>query len=237
MPARGLSDKSPSFETHDLVSWMHDMTVLVRNLDSCTDLLASADLDAATRKVVYRSASRTISLLKEMLPNAHRLGRARRPRQSTCDLRVATGTCVDMFWHQSRRTGVVLDFDRSIESMVVKGNDLILKRVISNLILNGMEASAPGGRVSVKMTRAGRSVVLAVADSGTGMPRSVRSQIFKRPITTKRTGGGRGLMLAATTVAAQGGTIAVETERGKGTIVTLTLPAALSSRQDVKMRN
>ncbi len=71
-----------------------------------------------------------------------------------------------------------------------------------------------------------RTVVLRVTDTGVGMDREALSRIFEPYFSTKATGTGLGLTIAKRNVELIGGTIAVESERGTGTTVTVTLPVA-----------
>ena len=63
-------------------------------------------------------------------------------------------------------------------------------------------------------------------DTGVGMDEPAIAKIFEPYFSTKAIGTGLGLTIAKRNVEANGGTIAVESERGRGTTVTMTLPAA-----------
>jgi signal transduction histidine kinase len=83
-----------------------------------------------------------------------------------------------------------------------------------------------GGRIDVTVRAAAASVVLAVADTGVGMDQEALERAFEPYFSTKATGTGLGLPIARRNVELNGGKIAVESARGKGTTVTVTLPAA-----------
>jgi signal transduction histidine kinase len=120
------------------------------------------------------------------------------------------------------------------DPLLAKGDEVAYKRAIHDLILNGLEASAPGGRVTLKTSQwRGRA---------RGCRRRVRHVASRPPSLVQTTdhneagGSGRGLMLAAATAATHGGSIAVESKLGKGTIVTLRLTASHRSRHGSKRR-
>ena len=69
-------------------------------------------------------------------------------------------------------------------------------------------------------------MVVDVIDTGVGMDADALAQIFEPYFSTKATGTGLGLTIAKRNVELNGGTIAVSSERGVGTTVTLTLPVA-----------
>jgi signal transduction histidine kinase len=105
----------------------------------------------------------------------------------------------------------------------------LLERVFYNLILNAVQASPPGGAVSVK-TRAGAdSVEIAVIDRGVGIEPAQRDSIFNPFFTTKPEGVGLGLAIVSKIVDEHGGKITVESEPGKGSVFHVVLPSAAGS--------
>jgi signal transduction histidine kinase len=234
MPTRTERQRIPGFDAPDLIGWLHDAANLIRNIDICTHLLASPSLDVETRRRVHQSAARTIAVLKDMFPSLRRPGR--RTRQAVCELNEAIDSCVDLLRPQARISNVTFEIVPPSGLAFVRGDRGTYQRLIYNLMLNAVEASAPDGRVTVKTTHEKGYVVLVIDDTGSGMSRSVRRRVFKEPVTTKRKGSGRGLMLAAATVATQGGTMAVESRLGKGTILTLRFPASPAPRKSLKGR-
>ena len=110
------------------------------------------------------------------------------------------------------------------ESM--QGRPAALSEVLTNLILNAMDAMPDGGTLSIA-TRStpGREVRVTVADTGIGMPETVRQRIFEPFYSTKGEGGsGLGLSMAYSIVRRHGGEIHVDSEPGAGTTFTLTFP-------------
>jgi signal transduction histidine kinase len=101
-----------------------------------------------------------------------------------------------------------------------------LKRMISNLVLNAVDASADDSPVYLRVEREINQVVLRVEDSGVGMNRDVQERIFDPYFTTKTKGKGTGLGLSvvAGIVYELKGTIRVVSEPGEGTTITIKLP-------------
>lgn len=101
------------------------------------------------------------------------------------------------------------------------------KRVLSNLISNGVEALPGRGTVTVSLARAAGMIELKVEDDGKGIPPQVRTRLGHRGETYGKPGGsGLGLYHAKTTAEAWGGTLEIASEVGKGTTVVVRLPAA-----------
>jgi signal transduction histidine kinase len=105
----------------------------------------------------------------------------------------------------------------------------LMERVFYNLILNAVQASPPGGAVSVKTRAAGDAVEIAVIDRGVGIDPAQRDSIFNPFFTTKPEGVGLGLAIVFKIVEEHGGKITVESELGKGTVFHVLLPVSESS--------
>ena len=102
-----------------------------------------------------------------------------------------------------------------------------LQQVILNLGVNAVQSMPSGGTLRFVTQRDGGQVLLAVEDTGTGMPPEVLTQVFNPFFTTKDVGQGTGLGLSVVhgIVAAHGGTIHAESSVGKGTRFEVRLPA------------
>ena len=94
-----------------------------------------------------------------------------------------------------------------------------------NLITNAIQATEPGGRVTIATSRAGDQVEISVTDTGSGIPPERLSAIFDDFVTTKRRGLGLGLAITKRIVEQLNGTIDVQSEVGHGTAFTLRFPA------------
>ena len=92
----------------------------------------------------------------------------------------------------------------------------------------GSSASTSGGRVTIDCRATDEGVLIEVADTGVGIPESVKSRIFEAFFTTKQMGEGMGLGLSITNeiVEDYGGTIRIGSGIHGGTAFVLTFPAA-----------
>lgn len=104
----------------------------------------------------------------------------------------------------------------------------MIEQVITNLLLNAIQATKPGGRIILRTRVVGEMCELEVADTGSGIPADVRPHIFDPFFTTKRTGEGTGLGLSVSLgiVERHGGQLDVESEEGQGTVFTVKLPCS-----------
>ncbi|MBU4193114.1 MAG: two-component sensor histidine kinase [Pseudodesulfovibrio sp.] len=102
-----------------------------------------------------------------------------------------------------------------------------LQQIFLNLVNNAFQAMNDGGRLSISAARGeGDTLDFTVRDNGCGIPEADRKRIFEPFFSTKKKTGGTGLGLSITYGLVQelGGSMAVESEVGKGTAFTITLP-------------
>ena len=100
-----------------------------------------------------------------------------------------------------------------------------LKQVFSNLLLNACDAVDEGGRIVVTTSYGDNdSILIEVKDSGTGMDEETQARIFEPFYTTKNEGTGLGLSIVNNVVLAYGGDVSMESEKGKGSTFLVKLP-------------
>jgi signal transduction histidine kinase len=113
----------------------------------------------------------------------------------------------------------------------VTGDPGRLAQVVTNLLANAIHYNRPEGEVRVSLEAVGADAVLAVADTGCGIPKEDRPHLFERFYRVDRArelgGSGLGLALCKSIVDAHGGTISFTTEVGQGSnfVVRLALGA------------
>jgi signal transduction histidine kinase/class 3 adenylate cyclase len=175
-----------------------------------------------------RNASRLLFLINELLDLAKfDSGRA------TLNKR-----CIDF---AALIRGVVTNFDSSptrrihlkglTDPVAIEADSRQLKKVLFNLLSNAFKFSDPHeGRVWIRLVAKDESIELEVEDNGIGIPRDQLTRIFDRftqvegGATRRYEGSGIGLALVKEIVALHGGTIAAESDLGRGSIFTITLP-------------
>jgi two-component system sensor kinase FixL len=113
--------------------------------------------------------------------------------------------------------------DSATEAVIDK---IQIQQVLLNLMRNAVEAMAGSARreLSITTVRAGDMVAISVADTGPGLPESVRARLFQPFVTTKSSGMGVGLSVCRTIVEAHGGELRVEDGAGGGTVFLFTVP-------------
>jgi signal transduction histidine kinase len=127
--------------------------------------------------------------------------------------------------------GVTLKADLLIgESITINGEPSQLYRMVSNLIMNGIQYTPSGGQITVTLTCVEHYVLIQVQDTGIGISPDEQTRIFDRFYRTQsdrsRSTGGAGLGLSIVSVIAHAhqGSIKVQSQLGKGSLFTIELP-------------
>ena len=217
----------------------HDFNNLLGIVTACTELLSSQVENDAVEYLdnIREAAKRGASLTRQLLAFSRRqpvqtqmLDLNERLKEVTKLLRPLMGDDVD-----------VLLLPRS-SAAVVEADPGQLDQIVMNLAVNARDAMPHGGKLVIEtgvfdldeafgrehsMT-AGRYVMMAVSDNGTGMDEGTRTRIFEPFFTTKETGKGSGLGLATVygIVKQFGGHVWVYSEIGHGTTFKIYLPSA-----------
>jgi signal transduction histidine kinase len=117
--------------------------------------------------------------------------------------------------------------------IVVEGDAVRLRQIVSNLLSNALKFTPPGGEVEVRLRCPGQRAVLTVSDTGPGIPPDVLPHVFERfrqadSSTTREHGGlGLGLAIVKHLVELHGGTVRAENGAGgRGARFTVELPIA-----------
>jgi putative PEP-CTERM system histidine kinase len=110
-------------------------------------------------------------------------------------------------------------------SVVARGHEERLERIIGHVVQNAFDATDPSGRVWLSLDRASGQARIVVGDTGQGMsPDFVRERLFKPFQTTKQAGMGIGAFESYQYVQELGGRIEVDSVPGRGTLIKLLLP-------------
>lgn len=119
-----------------------------------------------------------------------------------------------------------LNFETTIKEVYVDGDEQLLARTFSNIILNAFQAGKPGEplHVYVKLEKINGVALMSFRDTGKGIEPNVAERIFVPHFTTKKSGSGLGLAIAKQAIEQMKGRIWFETESGKGTTFYIELP-------------
>jgi two-component system sensor histidine kinase KdpD len=133
-----------------------------------------------------------------------------------------------LFALQARERGIALETAAPAGSVTIAGDATKITWALSNLIANALRYTPGGGRIRIEATPEDGAVLLAVSDTGPGIPPEQRERIFDRFVQGADGGeagaAGLGLAIVRDIVQAHGGRVHLESEIGKGSRFTLELP-------------
>lgn len=135
---------------------------------------------------------------------------------------------MELMRHLMEKAGIELQVQNEAEELpVVFGNVGEMEQVFLNLLINALQATPEGGRISIFVEVVNQKVIAKISDTGKGIDSEHLSRIFEPFFTTRENQGGTGLGLAIISgiVEKHKGKIEVESELGEGTTFTLTFPA------------
>jgi two-component system, OmpR family, sensor histidine kinase BaeS len=144
-----------------------------------------------------------------------------------CDLAEVTAAAADSL--AGRFEAADLSVERQLVPARVMADPRWLHQVITNLLTNALKFTPAGGQVRIETETAGPVAVLRVTDTGAGIPADELPHIFQRfwrgRQATQTSGSGIGLAVAAELARAHGGQLTASSQPGRGTEMTLSLPA------------
>lgn len=204
---------------------LHDIRNPLSALKSRIDLLQlnRDDPDYFTQSIskINSDISRMETLAAEFLDYAR--GDIRL-QMSICNLDKLFERLLDTMLTKAERQHISLEVRNRVEKPVILDCDRIL-RVLINAAENACKAMPAGGILSVAASTTADSLVLEIVDSGEGMTVEVLARIFEPFYSSASSGGtGLGMIIIKSIVDAHHGTVAVVSEVGTGTKVTVTLP-------------
>jgi nitrogen fixation/metabolism regulation signal transduction histidine kinase len=171
---------------------------------------------------------RDVDSLADLAESFHTLGRMPEVRPGAVDL----NAMVESVIAASPWEHVTITAEPDAERPVARGDERQLRRVLRNLVKNACEAQPGGGHVRVATSGDAKVAAFTVQDDGPGMPQDVLARMFEPGFSTKQRGSGVGLAVTRRIVEQHGGAIDVDSSPGRGTSITIRLPA-YGSAEDV----
>lgn len=153
---------------------------------------------------------------------------------------VCRSVCAEVDFLFAQR-GVELDFLADRDSRIIALDAEAIRKLLLNLLSNALKFTPKGGSVRVRVKTEGRFVKIAVADTGKGMDSDTLAHLFDRfmdggqdPMPPR--GLGLGLPICQRIAQGHGGMIVAQSEEGKGSLFTVSLPAVKAGRVQLKDR-
>jgi signal transduction histidine kinase len=210
----------------------HDLRNPLLAMHGAIVLLSRHTVGDDKSATALRMLDREIQTCQRIVTDLLDLAGERSPERETVALRAMVDEVAALATRGAGRSDVRVENDVPGD-VTVSADPGQLRRVLSNLVQNGIEAMPADRAGAVRVTTvvdAGLCTI-TIADDGAGMPDDVRRRMFEPLYTTKRKGTGLGMAIVARIVERHDGTIAIDSVVGQGTVVTVRLPLTAPPRR------
>ncbi len=165
--------------------------------------------------------------LERMVERFEALARRKAAFFRQLDLNQIVRETLDLLQEEFHRKRLRLERELYPHHLYAHVNAHLLKMALAHLLRNAIDATPPEGKVRVATSEEGHRAVLILQDTGRGMPPEVAARVFEPFFTTEVGGTGLGMVFVRQIVEEHRGTITLDTQVGRGTTVTITLPRRL----------
>ncbi|MEO6236063.1 MAG: sensor histidine kinase [Vicinamibacterales bacterium] len=203
---------------------VHDLSHPIMNIGNGCKLIVKMWDDVDYRETFRRMFERELQLVKRVLEDLQNIAKPIPLERFPVELNRSVGEVIESMQALADTAGVTLQSQLSSEELYVEGDVFALGRVYRNLVVNAIQATAPGGLVVAAVEGHGERVQIRVYDTGCGIPADRLQAVFEDFVTTKRRGLGLGLAITRKIVEQLGGRISVASEVGKGTTFVIDFP-------------
>ncbi|MCJ2144298.1 PAS domain-containing sensor histidine kinase [Methylobacterium sp. E-066] len=190
---------------------------------------------------IRESGSHLLSMIDDILNMARLEARRVRLNPRAIPAEAAVTSALGLVEAAAREKGITLGLD------VQPGIDLLadpsaMQQILANLVQNAVKFTPAGGRVAVRVRRAGASTHLFVEDSGIGIPRADLARLgrpftqVEAQMTRSHKGSGLGLAITRSMVELHGGSLRIRSEETVGTVVLVRLPAPAPEQTERPVR-
>ncbi len=210
----------------------HELNNPIYGIMNTLELLKTEIPPESKRRRILELSLSEIQRLAEMLRNMLSFSKPEEEKRRPVKINELVEGILLVMERQMRESNIKVEtyFDETLPEVMASTNQM--RQVMLNLLKNAKEAMPKGGSLTVRTSREDHKVVVAIQDTGVGIPEELRDKIFEAFFTTKQKvkGVGLGLSVCYGIIKDHGGEIRVESEVDKGTTFTIVLP--MSSHED-----
>lgn len=201
--------------THDINSPLIALDIAARDLSSLPE----------KKQTLIREATKHIKDIIHNLGDEYRQAARSDEPEITPLMKMVDYVVSEKSLMLPRHIQLKWQFSTYAHTIFVKVVPQELKRVLSNIINNAIDASAENGVVTLQITSMNSFARITISDSGSGIPTTHLGNIFDKAVTYKEGGKGLGLYHAKQNITKWGGTIVAESQEGQGTTIIIELPS------------
>ncbi len=213
------------------------LAVIAEKTGWMEDLLTEEDFQKSQHFEEYK---KSLGKIEEHVERARKvihgmLGFARRmePHLEDVEINRVLNETITFLDSYARTNNIIIEKALMPDLPIIASNRAELQQVFLNLLTNAVDAIGKDGKIYLTSRRIDSEIAVSVRDNGPGIPKEYQSRVFEPFFTTKQSGKGTGLGLSVTytIVRNMGGTIALDSEEGKGTTFTVRLPIVVPEKK------
>jgi hypothetical protein len=213
----------------------HEVNTPITGISSYAQMLLEETEPSDPHYEILKKVERQTFRAARIVNNLLEFARRRQNEPKPVPLAPLVSECLDLLGDRMGKRGIQVAWEPPAEAVEVMGCDGEIQQVVTNLVMNAIDAmcekgdkdgGCPGARLAVSLETAGPLAVLRVRDSGPGIPPEKLEMIFQPFYSTKlnRGGTGLGLSISYDIVRRHGGDLRVESRPGEGACFIVELP-------------
>lgn len=218
--------------TKEVYAVLHDMRAAIAGITAAAQMLGNSDLREKEQRYLHAIKSNAMLLEQvtgEVMDTLAVEGDAERLHYQVMDGVYIVEDIVEIAQLSCQELGVRVSFSKKAETAPIKGDSILLERVIMNLVSNAVKFMATELEIEVSVRK--EMLFITIKDNGIGMTKEQKKQIFNLFYSTsknkeRRNGYGVGLYTVRNIVEGMAGSIAVQTKLHFGTTFRLSFPLA-----------
>jgi two-component system sensor histidine kinase DctS len=197
----------------------------------CANMIASGKADMAELRTALEKSAEQARRAGRIIRRIYEFVRRSEPKSEPCDLAEIVGEVLALVEADARHHGV--DIRRSIAAPLppLNGDRVLITQALLNLVRNAIEAMRGVGRdrrlLTVTTTTDAESIIVAIADTGCGIPAEAAARLFEPFFTTKTEGMGMGLNICRSVIEAHHGRLVYAAAPDGGCIFQAQFPLSL----------
>ena len=224
-----IKDKLFTIISHDLKQPLVSLSVFFEILKQLPEDVSRTKLDQFYMKLQANLQDVTSLLDNLLFWSQSQMGKSHVERKPIRILDLIKRN-IELYQISALQKGINIEFLHTNGDPIVLGDENIINLVMRNLLNNAIKYSKKRSSITVNVTQQNGDLAISVKDRGVGMSRKLQKNIFEREYhgttrgTSNEKGTGLGLKLCKEYIEKQYGKIRLQSEKGKGSVVTFTIP-------------
>jgi signal transduction histidine kinase len=202
-------------------SILHDLRNPLASICGCSEMLVDLELTPEQVRRLSSNIHQAAGRMRELLGNLFDLTQGKIAAAESCSIPEMIARACDIIAAAAHDQDVEISLDLQVQREIraVRGR---MERVFINLVTNAVEAMPRGGRILIAAKETADCILIAVEDSGPGVPPEIQDRLFEPFVSARKKDGlGLGLATSLRTVRDHGGEMWTESARGARFVIRL----------------